>query len=185
MFPIQRAALALAAGLALAGCSDDPFAPDLAPEGEARFAYTGDLTGEFVAAGRMNRRNPNAGTWAIGQVEGPATSRILGVFAQQRSGLVVSGIVLEWRGAQVGSVTCTAETVDCPFVVDVLIDYQTSTGVSAGSYEGDVGTITVTSLTEDRAVGTFSLTLPRDVTSDDPPSIQATGSFDVSLELES
>jgi hypothetical protein len=184
MSHIRRAALSLAAVVALAGCNENPFEPDLAPEGEASFSYTGDLTGEFSAVGRLNRRNPNAGTWAIGDIQGPAESRILGVFAQQRSATVLNGLVLEWRGAQVGSVTCDATTVNCPFIVSVLIGFQNATGNAEGSYEGQVGTITVTSLTEERAAGTFSLTLPSDESSAaDPPTIQVTGSFDVSLEL--
>ncbi|HEX6371786.1 MAG TPA: hypothetical protein VF006_22885 [Longimicrobium sp.] len=187
MFRIQRAALTLAAVVALAGCGDDPFAPDLAPEGVARFSYTGDLTGEFEAVGRMNRRNPNAGTWAIGQLEGTAENRILGVFAQEREGTLVSGIVLEWRGAHIGTVTCDETTVNCPFVVNVLIGFQNTTGVSEGAYEGEIGTITVTALSEDRAVGTFTLDLPEDVAArpDDGPTLQVSGSFDVSLELTS
>lgn len=185
MFRIQRAALTLAAMVALAGCNENPFEPDLAPEGEASFSYTGDLTGEFTAVGQLNRRNPNAGTWAIGDVDGEGESRILGVFAQQRAFAVLSGLVLEWRGAEVGSVTCDETTVSCPFVASVLIGFQTATGRSDGSYAGSVGTITVTSLTEDRAAGTFTLTLPSDESSaEEPPTIQVTGSFDVSLELE-
>ncbi|HEX5872327.1 MAG TPA: hypothetical protein VFY65_17985 [Longimicrobium sp.] len=185
MFSTRRAALTLAALVALAGCSDDPFKPDLAPEGEARFTYSGDLSGEFLAVGRMNRRNPNAGTWAVGDVEMVGTDRVLGVFGQQRETTLVSGIVLEWRGAQVGSVTCDETTVNCPFVVNVLLGFQNTTGQSEGAYEGDVGTITVTELTDDRAAGTFTLTLPEDVAAPpvDGPKLQVTGSFDVSLAL--
>lgn len=184
MFRIQRAVVHLAAVVALAGCSENPFEPDLAPEGEARFSYSDDLAGEFAAVGRLNRRNPNAGTWAVGDIQGPAESRILGVFAQQRSGTVINTLVLEWRGAKVGSVTCDATTVSCPFLVSVIIGLQTTTGASEGSYEGQVGTITVTSLTEDRAAGTFTVTLPDNESSaPEPPTLQVTGSFDVSLKL--
>lgn len=184
MFRIQRAVLPLAVMAVLAGCNENPFEPDLAPEGEARFSYTGDLTGEFAAVGSLNRRNPNAGTWAIGDIEGPAEARILGVFAQQRSATVLNGLLLEWRGAKVGSVTCDETTENCPFIASVLIGFQNSTGNAEGSYEGQVGTITVTSLTDDRAAGTFTLTLPSDQSSaPDPPTIEVTGSFDVSLEL--
>lgn len=185
MVSTKRAALTLAALVALAGCSEDPFEPDLAPEGEARFTYSGDLSGEFVAVGRMNRRNPNAGTWAVGDVETVGTDRVLGVFAQQRETTLVSGIVLEWRGAKVGSVTCDETTVNCPFVVNVLLGFQNTTGQSEGAYEGNVGTITVTELTDDRAVGTFTLTLPEDVAAppEDGPTLQVAGSFDVSLDL--
>lgn len=187
MFAIKRAALALAAVLALAGCEEDPFKPDLAPEGAVRFSYSGDLTGQFEAVGRLNRRNPNAGTWAVGEMQGAQQNGILGVFAQQREGTLVSGLVLEWRAAQVGTITCDATTVNCPFVVNVLIDFQNTTGVSEGTYEGSVGSITVTELTDDRAVGTFTLTLPRDITAPTPetPALQVTGTFDVSLALTS
>lgn len=186
MFRIQRAVLSMAALVALAGCSENPFEPDLAPEGEARFSYSGDLTGEFAAVGQLNRRNPNAGTWAIGEMQGSGDSRILGVFAQQRTATEVNGLVLEWRGAQVGSVTCDETTENCPFVASVLLGFQNATGASAGSYQGQVGTITVTSLTEERAAGTFTLTLPSDESSaPDPPTLQVSGSFDVSLELRS
>lgn len=186
MFRIQRAVLTLAAVAALAGCSDDPFAPDLAPEGETRFSYSGDLTGQFEAVGRMNRRNPNAGTWALGELQGTANERILGVFAQQRAGTIVSGIALEWRGAHVGTVTCTAETASCPFLAEVQISYDVTTGRSEGLYRGNVGSVTVTELTDDRAVGTFTINIPERVTAVTPetPRLQATGSFDVALAFD-
>lgn len=185
MFRIQRAVLTLAAMVALAGC-EDPFEPDLAPEGETRFSYSGARTGQFEAVGRMNRRNPNAGTWALGELQGTANERILGVFAQQRSGTIISGIALEWRGAHVGTVTCTAETTGCPFLAEVQINYEVTTGRSEGLYRGNVGTVTVTELTEDRAVGTFSITIPERVTAPTPetPKIQASGSFDVALAFD-
>jgi hypothetical protein len=186
MFRIQRAALTLAAVVALAGCSENPFEPDLAPEGEARFSYTGDMTGEFAAVGQLNRRNPNAGTWAIGDIQGPAESRVLGIFAQQRSATVINSLVVEWRGAQVGTVTCTATTVNCPFLVSVIIGLENRTGAAEGAYEGSVGTVTVTALTDDRAAGTFTVTLPdAESSAPEPPTIQVSGSFDVSLELDS
>lgn len=186
MFRIQRAALTLAAVVALAGCSDNPFEPDLAPEGEARFSYTGDMTGEFAAVGQLNRRNPNAGTWAIGDIQGTGDSRILGIFAQQRSAMVINSVVLEWRGAKVGSVTCDETTENCPFLVSIIIGLENATGVAEGAYEGSVGTVTVTTLTDDRAAGTFTVTLPdAESSAAEPPTIEVTGSFDVSLELES
>lgn len=186
MFRIQRAALALAAVVALAGCNENPFEPDLAPEGEASFSYSGDLTGEFAAVGQLNRRNPNAGTWAIGDIQGQGDSRILGVFAQQRSAAVINSLVLEWRGAKVGSITCDDTTVNCQFLVSVIIGLQNTTGVAEGAYEGSVGTLTVTTLTDDRAAGTFSVTLADAQSSAaEPPTIQVSGTFDVSLELES
>lgn len=180
-----RAALAfaaVAAVTALGGCLEDPLAPDLAPEGEARFTYSGELAGEFVAVGRLNRRNPNLGTWAIGDVQGPAGTRVLGVFGQQRrdDGLV-SAMLLEWLNPAVGTVTCDETTAQCPFAMDVILGAQGAGGTSEGRYGDATGTVTLTQLTGSRAVGSFSLTLLRQDGGEEPPTLQVTGTFDVSL----
>jgi hypothetical protein len=182
MVPKQRAALTLAVLAALAGC-EDPYAPDLAPRGEARFAYTGEISGEFLADGRMNRRNPNAGTWALGELVNDQGGQVLGVFAQQRrEDNLWNAFLLEWGGAQVGSVTCpVGSTEPCPIAaVLVLGTHPISEDVEA-EYGFARGTVTVTTLTERRAVGTFTLTLYRVGVAENPPSVQLTGSFDVPL----
>ena len=186
MFPTRRAALALAlAAVALGACSDDPFAPDLAPEGDARFTYTGERSGEFVAEGRLNRRAPNAGTWAVGERQaGTGGSQILAIFGQQRQPeLKVDYLFLEWAGAQVGSVTCAAGAATCPFTAIFLYRTDRLTEVAEARYARARGTVTITEFTENRAVGTFALTLLREGSGDPPTSIQVNGSFDVPLNV--
>ena len=185
----RRAVLALAAAVSLAACTEDPFAPDLAPQGEARFTYTGELSGEFVASGRLNRRNPNAGAWAAGELQDFEDSQILGVFGQvRRPDLKIDGFILEWEGAKVGTVTCapptpTTPAPECPFSAVFAVGTERFTGTAEAQYSRATGTMTVTELTEDRARGTFNLTLLRQVTGEEPPSIQASGSFDVPLNV--
>lgn len=184
MFPTSRAALALALALAAGACSEDPFAPDLAPEGEARFTYSGGRTGEFVGAGRLNRRNPNAGTWAIGEQQTVGGTQVFAVISQQgHPELKVDYLLIEWAGAQVGSVTCDANTVACPFDGVFIVKADRFTDVSEAAYTNPTGTLTVTELGSDRAVGTFSLTMMREGSVDPLTSIQVSGSFDVPLNV--
>lgn len=184
MFPTRRAALALALVAALGACSDDPFAPDLAPEGEARFTYSGERTGEFVGAGRLNRRNPNAGTWAVGEQQVVAGTQILAVISQQRQPeLKVDYLLIEWAGAQVGSVTCEAAATSCAFTAIFIVKADRLTNVSEAAYARARGTVTVTELRPGRAVGTFNLTLLRENSGDPPSSIQVSGNFDVPLNV--
>ena len=184
MYRTPRAALALALAATLAGCGDDPFAPDLAPQGEARFTYTGERSGQFEGSGRLNRRNPNAGAWGIGELQDFEDTQILGVFAQERRpDLLIDGLIIEWEGAQIGSVTCDATTVECPFSAVFVVGTDRFSGTSEAQYARARGTLTVTQLTDDRAVGTFSLTLLRQVSGDQPPTIQGSGTFDVPLNV--
>lgn len=183
-----RAAAALAvlaaAAATLAACTEDPFAPDLAPHGEARFTFSGDTAGEFVAAGRLNRRNPNAGTWAVGEARGGSGQQVLGVFAQRsRDSGVIDGFILEWAGAQVGSATCDAATQTCPFGAYVVLGRQAASGTFAREYAGVRGTVTLTGLSADRARGTFTFTLLHQGGAAEPPSLEITGSFDVPLNV--
>lgn len=181
MIPNKRAVLTLAVLAALAGC-EDPYAPDLAPRGEARFTFTGEVSGEFVADGRMNRRNPNAGTWALGELQtAPAGQQVLGVFAQQRrEDNLWNAFILEWDGAQAGSVTCAVGSTDpCPIAAVLVMGTQPISEEVEGEYGRVRGSVTVTELNEDRAVGTFSLTLYRLGVAENPPSVQLIGSFDV------
>ncbi len=180
MLPKRRAALTLAVLAALAGC-EDPYAPDLAPRGEARFTFTGEASGEFLADGRMNRRNPNAGTWALGELQTSQGGQVLGVFAQQRrDDNLWNAFLLEWGGAKVGSVTCpVGSTEQCPMGAVLVLGTQPISSSVEAEYGHARGTITVTELNEDRAVGTFSLTLYRLGVAENPPSVQLTGSFDV------
>lgn len=184
MYRTRRAALALALAATLAGCGEDPFAPDLAPQGDAIFTYTGAISGQFEGSGRLNRRNPNAGAWAVGELQDFEDSRILGVFAQQRrDDLKIDGLIIEWEGVQVGSVTCDASTNPCPFSVVFVVGSERFTGNVEATYARPRGTLTVTSITSNRAVGTFSLTLLAQVSGENPPSIQASGTFDVPLNV--
>jgi hypothetical protein len=184
MFPIRRAVLALAVAATLGACEDDPFAPDLAPQGEARFTYSGHQSGEFVGSGRLNRRNPNAGAWAVGEVQEVQGQAILGVFSQQRrADDKIDGLIIEWVGAQVGSVTCEPDAEECAFAAIFSVGTDRFTGGTEATYTRTSGTVTVTELTGDRARGTFNITLQRRSPEDEPPSIQANGSFDVPLNV--
>ncbi|HEV3050441.1 MAG TPA: hypothetical protein VGX50_09045, partial [Longimicrobium sp.] len=151
MFPTSRATLALAFALTAGGCGEDPFAPDLAPEGEARFTYSGERTGEFVGAGRLNRRNPNAGTWAVGEHQTVGGTQVLAVISQQgQPELKVDYLLIEWAGAQAGSVTCNASTVSCPFDGVFIVKADRFSNVSEATYTNPTGTLTVTELGSNR-----------------------------------
>lgn len=184
MFPTSRAVLALALALTAGGCGEDPFAPDLGPQGEARFTYSGERTGEFVGAGRVNRRNPDAGSWAVGERQTLGGTEFFAVISQQGlPELKVDYLLIEWAGAQVGSVTCDASTASCPFDVVYIVKADRFSNVSEAAYTNPTGTLTVTELGSDRAAGTFSVTLLREGSGVPPTSIQVSGSFDVPINV--
>lgn len=185
MHRTRRATLALALSAAFAGCGEDPFAPDLAPQGEATFTYSGAISGSFEGSGRLNRRNPNAGAWAVGELQDFEDTQILGVFAQERrEDLRIDGLILEWEGAQVGSVTCDQTTVTCPYSAIFVLGTERFSGTVEATYSQPYGTLTVTTLTDDRAQGTFSFSMRGQVAGTaEPPVIQVSGSFDVPLNV--
>jgi hypothetical protein len=52
----------------------------------------------------------------VGELHDFEDTQILGIFAQERrEDLLIDGLILEWEGAQVGSVSCDQTTAACPF----------------------------------------------------------------------
>jgi hypothetical protein len=178
---IRLALAALATVAALGGCSDDPTGPDLTPEGDVHFGYMGDLSGQFEAVGRLDRRNPGVGTWAVGDVQDTKDGPELIVDArQERQDGRVNGLLLGGRLPQVGTVTCEVSW-ECPFSVTVILGQTAAVIEEEGIYRLEKGSLTISGVTDERAAGDFSLTLVRNGNDPVRRYIQIVGAFDVPL----
>ncbi|HEU4885485.1 MAG TPA: hypothetical protein VFT45_24780, partial [Longimicrobium sp.] len=137
--------------------------------------------GQFDAFGRLDRRNPRVGSWAVGDVQGTKDGPVLIVDArEERQDGRVNGLLLGVRRPQVGTVTCELPS-ECSFVMNVILGQTSAVIEQEGVYFLEKGSLTISRLTDERAAGDFSLTLLR--TGSDParPSIQIVGAFDVPL----
>lgn len=171
---------AVAALMALGACSE-PSGPNLTPEGEVHFGYSGDLPGQFEAFGRLDRRNPGVGSWAVGDVQGTGAGAVLIVDArQERQDGRVNGLLLGVRRPEVGTVTCEV-SVQCPLSLTVILGQTSAVIEQEGIYLLEKGSVTISRLTDERAAGHFSLTLRRSGNDPVPRYLQIVGAFDVPL----
>jgi hypothetical protein len=177
-------AAAVAALLALSAC-ESATDSNAEPQGTLSFTFTGDAAGSYDASGRFDRQRPGVGTFAVG-----SRARLQGT---QEALLVVSHVprpgtssladefLLSLESPAVGTVTCTAEEEACSFGALFFVGAARS-GAAQETYSSVSGTITITSLDDDRARGTFSFRMEGFAADQEPQTIQVTsGAFDVPL----
>jgi hypothetical protein len=181
-------AIAAAAVLALSACEADSTGSDLAPEGSAVFTYTGDAQGSFNAAGRFNRDRPGSGTFAVGTrgelAEGAGEALVVLAHVPRPNSVgVADEFLLSIEAPAVGSRTCAGEDLEnCTFGSFLFLGARAN-GDTEEIYASVSGAVTITSLNEDRATGTFSFEMET-VTfeGEEADSVQITsGSFNVPL----
>lgn len=181
------AVLAAAALLATAAC-ESATNSDPAAEGSVSFSYNGDTTGTFNASGSYDRLRPSTTNWAVGN-RGQLQSgqQALGVYARaDRAGDdLVDDFLLFVEEPSVGTFTCTAETVDtCPVAAFLILGTEPDGEESQAIYTSTTGTVNITSVTESRAVGNFTMVMEALDVSETPASVQVTsGTFSVPLVL--
>lgn len=184
IFPLRALAIAAAFGLALSAC-ESATNSDESPQGSLSFTFAGDTAGSYEASGRFNRRRPDLGTFAVG-----ATGRVsngneaLAVFAHaSRVGNSVRSdeFLMTMENPEVGFVTCQTGDEDCPFGAIFFIG-ATAGGDADAAYTSLNGTVTITSVDDDRARGTFSFQMEGFGVEEDPLMVQVTsGTFDVPI----
>ncbi|HST63282.1 MAG TPA: hypothetical protein VLK84_31515 [Longimicrobium sp.] len=183
IFRVRALAIAAAFGLALSAC-ESATNSDEAPQGTLVFTFSGDTAGTYDATGRFNRRRPDVGTFAVG-AKGPVTGgEALAVYGHAaRTGILARAddFLMTVESPQVGSVTCAVGNADCPFG-GIFFVGAVAGGEADAIYTSVSGTVTITSINEDRARGTFTFQMEAFGVEEDPRTLQVTGgTFDVPI----
>jgi hypothetical protein len=181
-----RAPLAIAAAalVAMAGCESATNSNE-AGDGSVSFSYAGDHAGSFSASGNYDRLRPNASNWAVGnrgQLE--TGEQAMGVYARSdRDDDLVDDFLLFVAEPTVGTFTCTADDVDtCPIGAFLILGTTPTGSDSQAIYSSVSGTVNITAITEDRATGSFVLTMEGFTLEEEADSVQVTsGTFNVPL----
>jgi hypothetical protein len=183
----KRTLLALAslALLPLAACKDSN-GPDRSLVGEVHFTYSGAVSGEFDAEGKVTAANAESGTFAFAElVEDPEGGDALVLYSQEgRSGNnKYDGLLIVLDRPSKGTVTCTASNTDCPFLsAFVLGQDDTSTADAEALFFGTSGQFTITHMDDDRVRGTFRLSMLGFVGDADDEEVEVQGgTFDLPL----
>lgn len=181
--PAPRAA-ALAALLALCAC-DSATEGNVAPQGSVTFTYAGDHAGSFDATGRFDRDRPGAGTFAVGSraplAGGEEALLVLSHALRTGSSTLADEFLLSVENPAVGTVTCAVDQADCPLGALLFLGANRAGGAQ-DIYSSVSGTVTITSISEDRARGTFSFQLEGFADDEELQTTQITGgTFDVPL----
>jgi hypothetical protein len=184
LFRNRASLVAVAASLlAVSACDDDSTGSSLVAEGSVTFTYAGAEAGAYNATGRFDRNRPERGSFAVGglaiQQGGEAAVVVYAQYA--RPDQLFDQFILSTEIAEVGTYTCETGDLTCPFGGFFFVGADVD-GETESFYTSVGGTLTITSVNEDRVRGTFSLQLEALDLSDDPPSVQVTGgTFDVPI----
>jgi hypothetical protein len=160
----RRTLLALAslALLPLAACKDSN-GPDRNLVGEVHFTYSGAVSGEFEAEGKVTAANAESGTFAFAELaEDPQGGDALVLYSQVgRSGNnKYDALLIVLDNPAKGTVTCTESNTDCAFLsAFVLGQDDTTTEDAEALFFGTSGQFTITYMDEDRVRGTFTLSM--------------------------
>jgi hypothetical protein len=167
-----------ALALALGACNDSP-ASTVNPPGELAFDYTGAQTGQFRASGAYNSRANTLLDYSAAFFAGGE----LIVLASDELGTGRSNLFVISLPPSVGTSSCTAATP----LSSCLIRAQFLTGASSdpnqgneGLYAGNVGSVQVTEIANNRVRGTFSITLEGADETEGSIEVRS-GSFDAPL----
>lgn len=183
----KRTLLALAslALLPLAACKDSN-GPDRALVGQVHFTYSGAVSGEFEAEGKVTAANAESGTFAFAQrVQDPQTGDGVVLYSQEgrSSSNKYDGLLIVLDNPATGTVTCTESDPACPFLAAfVLGQDDTSTADAEALFFSEGGQVTITEIGEDRVRGTFRLSMLGFVGNADNEEVELqSGTFDLPL----
>lgn len=173
--------LAVLALLPLAACNDSS-GPDRRLTGETRFTYTGDVSGQFEAEGRVTLSNLDDGTFAFAQrgtdEEG---NEFLVIYAQEGrdNSSRYDGLMMSVDEPDGGPVSCTAGQPDCRLFASFVLGAEED-GESEAIFFGTGGSLNITQLTDDRVKGTFQMPMSGFIGEGAEGEVQVTaGSFDL------
>jgi hypothetical protein len=160
----RRTLLALAslALLPLAACKDSS-GPGGNLVGEVHFTYSGAVSGQFDAEGKVTAANAENGTFAFAELaKSPEGGDALVLYSQAgRSGSdKYDALLVVLEGPAKGTVTCTESDADCAFLsAFVLGQDDTSTADAEALFFGTSGQLTITHMDDDRVRGTFTFSM--------------------------
>lgn len=175
--------IAAASLVALSACEADSSGSETVAEGTVAFSYAGADAGSYNATGRFNRLRPDQGTFAVGGMgELETGDEGLVVYARSvRSDQLADEFLLSVENPELGTYTCAADDATCTFGAFFILGAD-DTGNAQSIYTSVAGTVTITSINEDRARGTFTFQFEGFDLSEDPQTVQVTsGTFDVPL----
>jgi hypothetical protein len=167
--------------LALAACGDST-GNENSNRGSISFSYTGAESGSFDSDGEFRRGATTASTFSAAIIDQDGITLIGNeTRTSNRSDLFLM-LVPERRG----TTSCTANDFDCEMFGLFFINVAENDDLSDGIFAGSEGSVEVTSLTDNRVRGNFSLNLEDfESTSGTPPVVRLrSGTFDVPIVTE-
>lgn len=178
-------ALASLALLPLAACKDSN-GPDRSLSGEVHFTYSGAVSGDFDAEGKVTAANAENGTFAFAElVEDPQSGDALVLYSQEgrSSSDKYDGLLILLDNPAKGTVTCTESQNDCAFLsAFVLGQDDTSMDDAEALFFGTSGQVTITHLDDDRVRGTFRFSMLGFSGNNDNVQVEVkSGTFDLPL----
>jgi hypothetical protein len=183
----RRTLLALAslALLPLGACKDSN-GPDRDMVGEVHFTYTGAVSGDFDAEGKVTSANAASGTFAFAQLADDGQgNEVLVIYSQEgRSNSdKYDGLLIALDNPAKGTITCTETNPDCAFIsAFVLGQDDSSTDDAEALFFGTSGQVTITQIGEDRVRGTFRLSMTGFVGNENNEEVEVqSGTFDLPL----
>lgn len=183
----KRTLLALAslALLPLAACKDSS-GPGRNLVGEVHFTYSGAVSGQYDAEGKLTAANAESGTFALAElVEDPQGGDALVLYSQAgRSGNdKYDGLLVVLEDASTGTVTCTESNPDCPFLSAFVLGQDDATTEDPEAlFVGTSGQVTITHLDDERVRGTFKFSMTGFVGVDEDAEVEVqSGTFDLPL----
>jgi hypothetical protein len=178
-------AIAAAAMLALSAC-ESATNSQTAAEGSVLFTYSGDAAGSYNATGRFNRLRPDQNTFAVGGTgtisSGEEALAVFARFKRTDNAALADEFLISVENPEVGTVTCAVAETTCPIGAIFFIG-STVAGDTEDIFTSVSGTVTITSLNDDRARGTFSFAMEGfTLEEEDERVMQITsGTFDVPI----
>jgi len=175
--------LASLALLPLAACKDSS-GPGRDLVGEVHFTYSGAVSGQFDAEGKITAANAENGTFAFAELaKSPQGGDALVIYSQEgRSGNdKYDGLLIVLEDPAKGTVTCTEANSDCPFLsAFVLGQDDTSTADAEALFFGTSGQVAITHLDDDRVRGTFRFSMTGFVGVQEDKKVEVqSGTFDL------
>jgi hypothetical protein len=178
-------ALASLALLPLAACKDSN-GPDRNLVGEVHFTYSGAVSGEFDAEGKVTAANAENGTFAFAEMaKNPQGGDALVLYSQEgrSSSDKYDALLVVLDSPSTGTVTCTESDDDCAFLsAFVLGQDDTSTDDAEALFFATSGQVSITHLDDDRVRGTFRFSMLGFAGNSDNVEVEVkSGTFDLPL----
>jgi hypothetical protein len=158
--PVQHSRFLFVAGVSLLAACSDSGGPS-GQSGSLAFTYSGGVSGSYSATGNVpaNQAQFNTSTWAVGSRDEPNQSLLIESVAT-RAGARYDLVFLQIDRLVTGS---SAVDLNCdPDIVDACTGLVVFFGVSTLDDNAqflcglETGQVTITSITDTRAQGTFS-----------------------------